>query len=59
MAKIQEVILDAFFEKLNNSETVDKEMIDGLRALLCSDKKLKADEIAAVFTLDPAASDDQ
>ena len=59
MAKIQEEILDAFFEKLNDSETVDKEMIDGLRALLSSDKKLKADEIAAVFTVDPAASDDQ
>ena len=58
VAKIQEEILDVFFEKLNDSETVDKEMIDGLRALLSSDNKLKADEIAAVFTVDPAASDD-
>ena len=57
LAKIQEKIAEAFFEKLDDSEAVNKEMIDGLRALLSSDNKLKADEIAAVFTVDPTASD--
>ncbi len=59
MAKIQEDILEAFFEKLNDSEAVDKVMVDGLRTLLNSDNKLRADEIAAVFTVDPATSEDQ
>ncbi len=59
MAKIQEKILEAFFEKLNDSEAVDKVMVDGLRTLLSSDNKLRADEITAVFTVGPATSEDQ
>ena len=59
MAKIQEDILEAFFEKLNDSEAVDKVMVDGLRTLLSSDNRLRAEEITAVFTIVPATSEDQ
>ena len=42
MAAIQEEILDGFFNKLGNSEGIDKDLIKALRALFKSGDKLKA-----------------
>lgn len=59
MAKIQEEILESYFQKLDDAAAVDQHIIDGLRKLLCSDNKPKADDVAAVFSADATASDDK
>ena len=59
MAKIQEEILDLFFTKLEESQTVDKNMIDGLRELLSSGSKPKVDDIVNVFSSDSEPSSKQ
>jgi len=50
MATIQAEILDSFYAKLSKSETVDKAMIDELRALFQSGNKIKADDFVAILT---------
>ena len=59
MAKIQDEILESFFQQLSELEAVGAPMIAGLRKLLGSRGKPKVDDIAAVFAADPKASDDQ
>jgi len=49
MATIQEEILDSFYAKLGEAEEIDEEMVQALRALFESGKKLKADDFAAIF----------
>jgi hypothetical protein len=50
MGKIQEEILEAFYEELGKAEAVDDEMVKRLRQLLSSEKKVKADEVAAILS---------
>lgn len=59
MAKIQEEILDLFFTKLEESQAIDQYMIDGLRELLSSGSKPKADDIVNVFSSDSEPSSKQ
>ena len=59
MAKIQEEILDLFFTKLEEAQTIDQHMIDGLRELLSSGSKPKADDIVNVFSSDSEPSSKQ
>ena len=47
VAAIQEEVLDGFFNKLGNSEGIDKDLIKALRGLFKSGDKLKADDIFA------------
>lgn len=49
MAKVLNQILDSFYEKLLESETVDEATVNELRALFSSDKKPKADDFVAIF----------
>jgi hypothetical protein len=49
MSTVQEDILKAFYAKLGLSQEFDKAMIDEVRTLLGSDKKLKADDLVAVL----------
>ena len=49
MAAIQEEILDGFFNKLGNSEGIDKDLIKALRSLFKSGDKLKADDLFAAI----------
>jgi hypothetical protein len=50
MAKVLNEILDAFYEKLSESDAVDAETAQALRALFESDKKLKADDFVAILS---------
>ena len=59
MAKIQKEILDSFFTKLGDLETVEQHMIDGLRELLSSGSMPKPDEIVNVFSADANLSSKQ
>lgn len=56
MAKIEHKIADAFLEKLKESPDISPAMIDQLRGLISSGKKLKADELVRVFS-PPAGGD--
>lgn len=56
MTTIQEEILDSFYAKLGESEEIDEQMIQALRALFESEKKLKADDFAAIFAREAKAS---
>ena len=49
MAAIQEEVLNSFFNKLGNSEGIDKDLIKALRVLFKSGDKLKADDLFAAF----------
>ena len=49
MAAIQEEVLNGFFNKLGNSEGIDKDLIKALRVLFKSGDKLKADDLFAAF----------
>jgi molybdopterin converting factor small subunit len=49
MATVQEDILKAFYAKLAKSKEFDKTMIDAVRTLVGTDKKLKADDLVAVL----------
>ena len=49
MAAIQEEILDGFFNKLGNSEGIDKDLIKALRSLFKSGDKLKTDDLFAAI----------
>jgi hypothetical protein len=50
MAKLQHEIADTFLGKLTESPDVTPEMVDGLRELLATKKKLKADDLVKVFS---------
>ena len=52
MATVQEDILKLFYEKLAKSKEFDKTMIDAVRTLLGSGKKLKADDLVTVLLKD-------
>ena len=49
MAIVQKDILAAFYTKLGKSKEFDQPMIDALRKLLDSGKKLKAEELVTVL----------
>jgi hypothetical protein len=53
MPTVQEEILNAFYEKLSKSVSIDKTTLDALRKALTSAKKLKADEFVAILTKNP------
>jgi hypothetical protein len=50
MPPVQVDILNAFYEKLSKSESIDAATVDALRKALASDKKLKADDFVAILT---------
>ena len=52
MATVQDDILKAFYAKLATSKQFDQAMIDAVRTLLGSGKKLKADDLVAVLLKD-------
>lgn len=53
MPPVQDDILNAFCAKLSNVESIDQAMIDALRKVLSSSKKLKPDEVVALLSKDP------
>ena len=50
MANLQDQIGEKFLAALTESKHVDAEMIDGLRGLLGSGKKLKPDDFVKIFS---------
>jgi hypothetical protein len=57
MATIQQEILDSFYEELATSDTVDAAMIDSLRELFHSGRKLRADDVVAVLVKEKEGSE--
>ena len=53
MAKLQNEIADTFLEKLGESADLTTEMVDQLRELFSSKKKLKPDDLVRVFAPPP------
>jgi hypothetical protein len=53
MATVQEEILNAFYAKLSNSESIDETTIDALRKALGATRKLKADDFVAILAKNP------
>ena len=49
MAKVLNQILDSFYDKLLESDTVDEATVNELRALFSSGKKPKANDFVAIF----------
>jgi len=49
MGKVLNEVLDAFYRKLSESDAVDEQMVNDLRALFDSGKKLKAGDLVAAF----------
>ncbi|WP_423925893.1 hypothetical protein [Candidatus Palauibacter sp.] len=49
MAKVLEGILESFYATLSESGAVSEAMIKELRTLFASEKRLKADDFAAIF----------
>jgi hypothetical protein len=49
MAIIQKDVLTAFYTKLGKSKEFDQPMVDSLRKLLESDKKIKVEELIAIL----------
>ena len=49
MAKVLDEILESFFAKLSESDTVNEETVKELRTLFASEKKLKADDFVAIL----------
>lgn len=50
VSSLQQQITDKFLASLTAEENVTPEMVEALRALLDSGKKLKADDFVAIFT---------
>lgn len=50
MATLQDEIADTFFEMLRDSPVVTPAMVDGLRELLSTKKRLTADDLVRVFS---------
>jgi hypothetical protein len=53
MPPVQDDILNTFCAKLSNAESMDPAMVEALRKVLSSAKKLKPDEVVAVLSKDP------
>lgn len=51
MASLQEAVISKFLETLANDETFDQSKMEKLEALLKENKKLKADDLTAIFVL--------
>ncbi len=49
MAKVLDEILERFYVKLSESDTVNKATVKQFRTLFASEKKLKADDIVAIL----------
>ena len=49
MAKVLDEILESFYAKLSESDTVNEAMVKELRTLFASEKKLKADDLVAIL----------
>lgn len=49
MAKIMGEILESFYTKLSESDTVSEATVEELRILLAGEKKPKADDFEAIF----------
>ena len=49
MAAIQEEILDDFFTRLSKSKGMEGKLVKPLRALFTAKRKLKADDLVAVY----------
>ena len=49
MAKVLDEILESFYAKLSESDTVSEATVDELRALLASGRKPKAPDFVAIF----------
>ena len=49
MAKVLDEILESFYAKLSESDTVNEAMVKELRTLFASEKKLKADDFVAIL----------
>lgn len=56
MATLQDAILNAFYEKLSKSGSIDATSVDALRKALASGKKLKADEFVAILAKTPTGT---
>lgn len=50
MATIQQNIREAFFARLTESDSVDAQKIEQLRALMDNGKKLKLDDVVKLFS---------
>ena len=50
MATVLDEILDSFYKKLSDSQTIDESTVEALRALFESDKKLKADDFVGILS---------
>ena len=49
MAKVLDEILERFYVKLSESDTVNKATVKQFRTLFAPEKKLKADDIVAIL----------
>ena len=49
MAKVTEEILDTFYTRLSESDTVSEAAVNELRTLFASEKRLKPDDFVAIF----------
>lgn len=49
MAKVLDEILDSFYTKLSESDSVGESTVEALRTLLAAEKKPKADDFVAIF----------
>ncbi len=49
MASIQEEILESFYEELAKLDEIDEEMVNQIREVFSSGKKVKADALVAIF----------
>jgi hypothetical protein len=50
MATIQEQILERFYTKLAESKAVDEAAVDALRVLFQGGKKVKVEDLVAIFS---------
>jgi len=55
MATVQEDILNAFYEKLSKSASIDAKTVEALRMMLASGKKLKAEDFVAILAKNTAS----
>jgi hypothetical protein len=53
MPPVQDDILNTFCTKLSNAQAIDPAMVEALRKVLSSAKKLKADEVVALLSKAP------
>jgi hypothetical protein len=53
MENLQQEIANTFFEELKESPNISPAILDQLRVLLSSDKKIKADDLVNIFSPPP------